>query len=233
MFKILIVEDNTDELDALKKIISGIQTNTIIDTAKTYEEACQFIQSNHYSFYFLDIQLETSNSTKTGIDLAHLIRSNPNTSPSPIIFITTVTCDIQEAVNDLHCYAYINKPYLKEDIEKCFKSLIDISYYKPSYVTYRDISGVYLQIITDDIIHVTANRHLISITCTNVTYQVRQTSLDKILKELGPSFIMCHKSHIINKRYIKNIDITTQKITLDNIVVPIGRAYKDLFIDWS
>lgn len=55
MYSILIVEDNINELNNLKSIISEILPNDTVDTASTFSEAISLISKKNYSIYFLDI----------------------------------------------------------------------------------------------------------------------------------------------------------------------------------
>ena len=75
MYSFLIVEDNIQQLLALKTMILDILPNEIVDTASTFSEAYQLISMKNYSVYFLDIQL-SDNEHETGINLGKLIRSN-------------------------------------------------------------------------------------------------------------------------------------------------------------
>ena len=70
-----------------------------------------------YSVYLLDIQL-SDNEHETGINLGKLIRSNKRTLFSPIIFTTTVTSAMKTALNELHCYNFLEKPFSSSDIKK-------------------------------------------------------------------------------------------------------------------
>lgn len=67
MYRILVVEDNYEELIQLVQYLKSAVTNIQIDTARTYDEALCYINTNTYSCFFLDISLDDKNSDRNGI----------------------------------------------------------------------------------------------------------------------------------------------------------------------
>lgn len=80
-------------------------------------------------------------------------------------------------------------------------------------------------ITLETLIYIKADDHYLEI-CTNdhnKNHQVRG-KLSEILKELPPNFIKCHRSYIINKNYIKQMQTSTIVMT-NNSEIPISRGF--------
>jgi len=47
------------------------------------------------------------------------------------------------------------------------------------------------------------------------------------MEDLPKNFIRCHKSYIINMRFVENYDLANNIVNIDNHLIPIGRRYKE------
>lgn len=221
MYSILIVEDNINELNNLKSMISEILPNDTIDTASTFLEAISLISKKNYSIFFLDIQL-SDNKRENGITIGKLIRANKNTRLSPIIFTTTVTSAMKTALNDLHCYKFLEKPYGKKEIQKTLDEIIENNDCKAMPLSYKDINNIRIKISIDDILYVYSKGHITNIFCLDSEYQLSRVSLDKILEDTNGSLIRIHRSYLINPHYVTSVDTINNYVHVMNTAIPIS-----------
>lgn len=221
MYSFLIVEDNIQQLLALKTMILDILPNEIVDTASTFNEAYQLITTKNYSVYFLDIQL-SDNEHETGINLGKLIRTNKRTLFSPIIFTTTVTSAMKTALNELHCYNFLEKPFSSSDIKKILDEIIDNNICKSAPITFKDINNIFIQIQVDKIAYVYSKGHTTRIHCIDSVYELNRISLDKILKETGDSLIKCHRNYLINPAFASITDPNGNCVKVLSESIPIS-----------
>ena len=57
-------------------------------------------------------------------------------------------------------------------------------------------------------------------------------TLDNLTQTLPEQFIRCHKSFIVNKRFITCLSVSRGEIELeDGIILPLSRSYKQLVKD--
>lgn len=234
MYRILIVEDNQDELVALSEYVNRHIYNSQIDVASSYDQALDYVNSNIYSCIFLDICLDDNNSEKNGISLGYEIRKHNNLLHTPIVFITTVNNKLREALNHLHCFEYLSKPYSESDIKNCLSSLLQSPLCKQIKLSYRDVNGIVIKINPEDILYVSIKGHHAYIYGHNNSYEINRTSIEKINKQLGKAFIRCHRSYLVNSELVDHIDLTLRRISIGKHDIPIGRFYyndvKEFFI---
>ena len=214
MINILVVEDNILQLNALKRIIENTETGQPICpyTASGYDEAVEIISSAHFDIFFLDILFSEDKNVPCGIDLGNYIRSLDRYRYTPIVYITSIPGQIGNAVNDIHCYNYLIKPYKREDVEKLLKSLPD----SPN-------------VIVENIVMLSVSSHILTIHCVDGDLTTRQFNIDSVLAELPPYFIRVHRKYIVNRHRIDNYDLTLCFIRIESQTIPIGRTYKSEF----
>ena len=100
-FSIFIFEDDKIQATALKNYIN---------------EAISILSKEPYfRAYFLDISTDPDAENTDGLKIAEYIRHKTKNN-APIIFTTAFPKHIYHAVNDIHCTAYLLKPYTKEQL---------------------------------------------------------------------------------------------------------------------
>ena len=224
--KILLVEDNYIQLVALKKSISEILPDCEIDTAQTYDEAVKFIDHcSDYNVFFLDIALSEDKNAPNGMVLGLYIRKQRSYISTPIIFTTSYGNMINDAINHIHCYSFLTKPYNNFDIEKALNDILD-SPAEPKYIKIKNPEGVTFKVNPAEVYCIVAENHSIYFETELFRYQTRLYSLDSIISELPDYFVRCHRKYIVNVNYINNYDKTTLFIGVNNSTIPVGRKFK-------
>lgn len=222
---ILILEDDERQAVALKNIITDYKKNWIIYTTQTYEEALYTCAKFPIDIFLLDIELGKK-SDKNGFDFAKEIRMMNKYTNIPIIFITGYKEQVFQAINSIHCYNYIVKPYAIEDvrnaIDDCFKSAQNELY----YINIRDKNNIYYKIYFNDIIYIKSDAHNSIFYTINGLFTFFRCNLSNISDKLDNRFVRIHKTCIINLDYIKLYDKTTLTITTDYGSLSVGRQYK-------
>ena len=112
MMAILIVEDNIQESENLKRMLHEVDKSLNIYEAQSKREALNISNRILIDIFYLDINLIDS----TGIDLARELRQIKRYEFNWIIFTTSHAHYMVEAFKEIHCYDYILKPYDKKDI---------------------------------------------------------------------------------------------------------------------
>ncbi len=178
--------------------------------------------------FCLDIQLEDYN----GIELAKKIRKLSTYTLTPIIFITAIPTRELIAYKETHCYDYIIKPFLENEIYEKISKII--SFYKKNQdkdlnqelkLRFKGESCVY-SVFQKDVIFIESLVRRLHITTTNEIFTTNVISLKSIAEQLGNDFIQCHKSFFVNKNYIKGLDYGKREVLLSNgEKIPCGRKY--------
>lgn len=230
MIKILIVEDDITQITGLKNIISEVINDCLIDMAQTYDNAMEYINTHKdYDIFLLDISLCENADAPTGLNLGKHIRTLKAYNSTPIIFITSLNDKMGHAINSIHCYSYLVKPYTHNEVANALTDIIDSSMIKEKPILLKNPDGVRFKVYPSKIFYITPQDHGISVTYDSGNFTTRQFTLETIINELPENFYRCHRKYIVNTNYISNYDKVTSMIQIKNTSIPIGRTYKQNF----
>lgn len=106
-YRILIVDDNQNNLFSLRKLIEEYIDATVIE-ANCGQEALKQLLRNNVDLIILDIQIEEMD----GFEIASLIKSRKKTEDIPIVFLTAscVGEDFKKRGFELGAVDYLTKP---------------------------------------------------------------------------------------------------------------------------
>lgn len=225
-----ICDDNETQLSNLRKLLNQwSETKDFVLNIDEYISAESFLFSypdKPCDLLLLDIEMKEIN----GMELARKLRSSGDMLP--IIFITGYSEYMNEGyeVEALH---YLLKPV---DKEKLFNVL-------DRYVKHRSMKKEILLQCQDETLHVSADEILY------IEAQGKKTDLhltdgrqlscvlgiNALKASLPEDFTLCHRSFIVNIRYIKSIG--KEELTLDSgYKLPVSRRlYREVnerFIDY-
>lgn len=159
-----------------------------------------------YDIYLLDIQMDNT----SGIDVARKIRMQHENSI--IIFITGFKDYVFDAF-DVNAFHYILKPVDESKFKEILSSAIKAISKKDKFLLAKTNGSSY-KILFNDIMYIESNQRkvIIHTTYDMIEYYYKISDLEKEL--LGDTFFRCHKSYIINFKYVQSFDNTL--ITLKN-----------------
>lgn len=229
---VLILEDNTMLSEALEKAIGEYDGGIAVHRAETYEEACAAALTYKIELFILDIILSTKHRSDTsGIQFADRIRKCEEYCFTPIIFTTVLSAPQMHAFKELHCYGYLEKPF---SIETAMGLIKDALRYK-AYRGYADKKTIYLRkdgilfpIQLSDIIFVQSHSHSLLFHLKDETIDIPYMTIKQFLKESADfGFMQCSKNMVVNKQYIRNVDIPNRYLQLGGEIkkVDIGRTF--------
>ena len=196
-----------DQALGLQNILSNYSQDLDIIIASSYSEASQIIhEQDDFSLFFLDIQLSKR--------YLH----------TPIIYVTSYSNRIQDALNKVHCFAFLYKPYSPQDVTNLLDELLSCQKSVQSLQLKIDTS-IYANVELSQLIYIQAQGHYLLYKTTNGVYTSRQYNMKQLLQELPNNFIRCHKSYIINKNFILNMDTVNQYVQLKDhkYRIPLGK----------
>lgn len=231
MSKILIVEDQRLTQEGLIKIAKDLDKTLDIIATGYAGEALDYAKNNRFDAFFLDIKL----IDYSGIELAKQIREIENYLFTPIIFITALPTKELEAFRQIHCYDYLIKPFSEKEVqivfEKIIKNYIPQRYEEP--VLKLERKGFINIIKQKDIIYMEFKDRKICISTLKEKIYYAGKALSQMSSELSDDFIQVHQAFIINKKFIKYINLQNNEISLEGIdyTIPIGRTYKKIIGD--
>ena len=228
--KCLIIEDELPAQRVLKNYIADVPYLELCGTFKSAMDALEIIQSQDIDVLFLDINLPK-------ISGLNFLRSLKN---PPKVIITTAYPDYAHEGFELDVVDYLLKPF---SFERFIQSLSKLKSEtkqdsSASDIEKRDYEHRYAFVKVDktlhrvdfeDIKYIESDKDYVKIIRTGENLMLLQTlkHWENMLPERG--FARVHKSYIVN---ISRIDkIVGNQIKIDKATIPIGRHYKQDFLD--
>ncbi|MBN2669390.1 MAG: response regulator transcription factor [Bacteroidales bacterium] len=213
--KFLIVEDDVLISEYLKTIVKGLN-HFVCCIASNYESAIKSIDEHLPNFALVDIRMQGKD---VGIEIAKYLNKNK----IPYVYITSFSdkTTLQEAILQ-QPFAYIVKPFSREEVEKTINFLIE-----KSLADYLIITQTHKQekVRFADIKWIKSDNVYIEIHLKSRMILLRE-QLSKIQEELPEhDFIRVHRSYIVNKLHIDKIDNNT--IFIGSEKIPISKNYKE------
>lgn len=233
MINILIVEDSEVIANYLSQIILEHHSDWIIHKSYTYETAMNLAQNNEINLFILDYELDKSNPEQNGYRLGLELRKMNKYKNTPVIFETSYSSHIFNAVNNLNCIYYLVKPYDEKQVIEMINKITTYENMKTKMI-FQDIYGVRNYIYLEDIMYAKSNRHILDITSTTTTLSCSGHTLESLEQHAGGTLVRCHKSYLVNILKIKYFDKTTGYLTLDTPcthTVPVGRKYYETILE--
>jgi len=191
--QLLLIEDDIIQSDNLSNLIKESYNNVELLTAHSFKESLKVISEKNVDLFFIDINLPDG----SGIDIAKKIRAMEG-------------YQMVDAFKNIHCYDFLIKPYSKKDIKRIIDVFMKENVKKNDNRKYSMITienKITYKLYHDDIVFA----EYIPRKCKIVTVKngviYAKLSLGKLLSMIeSNSIVQCHKSFIVNTKYIKRID---------------------------
>lgn len=236
--KVLIIEDDSEQIKMLKQLIMEINGNTEVYMAENVACAYQLMLEKTIDVFLVDIILDKEKpGDASGIRLVEKLRQIPKYYFTPVIFVTSMEDQEMHAYRNLNCFGYIEKPYdpvqVKEKVERALH-----------YTTERE-KDVTLPLKKDnilypvklkDIVYMESVRHTMHIHLTNgEVLPIPYITCKRILEEAdtADSLLPCARGVLVNREYVYGIDLTNKYLMLkDNYgMITMGGKYKKKLLE--
>ncbi|UZR96350.1 LytR/AlgR family response regulator transcription factor [Chondrinema litorale] len=240
--KVFIIEDDFIHANRLEMYLSEMGYD-LAGISKDAEKAIEMINDTQPDLLLVDIHLSGD------LDGVQMVEQLQNKKAIPTIFITSYRDkDTFERAKLTDPYAYILKPYDKETLQNA----IDLAIYKfskrssntqddTSYKGWFDDQFIkeelfvktnkkLIKIKLNEVLCIESKDKICLISVGNKVIETRITLTKLEDKLISNHFIRIHRSFIINKNKISQVDLSKNEVHVGGFQVPIGRAYKEAFI---
>ena len=225
MLNICVCEDNPPQLRAIVEIIQNIvlieelDMRLVLDAGDPYALLEEVRANRNTGIYFLDIDL---NSDINGLKLAQQIRlSDPR---GFIIFITAHSelsyMTFQYRVEAMDFVLKDNPAEMKVKIHECLLNAMErytLQTNRTHKVYTLEAGGRKISVDYDDILffETSSNIHKVILHAKD-----RQIEFSSTMKELAgtldDNFVRCHRSFLVNKKNIREVDTKNRMISFNN-----------------
>jgi DNA-binding LytR/AlgR family response regulator len=223
----IIIEDQPPAQRILKKYINDIGTLTLKATFSNAIEAMVFLKTESVDLIFLDIHLPKI----SGIDFLKMMQNPPH------IILTTAFSDYALESYEFSVVDYLLKPFsFQRFVKSVAKVPLKIEENTPQSIDNQRenifIKSGYelIKITINDILFIKSDADYTEIMIENKKH-LSSEPLRYWEENLNDKqFVRVHKSYIVNTSKIEKI-VGNQLHLANKILVPIGRAYKEIFIN--
>ncbi|WP_339866076.1 LytTR family DNA-binding domain-containing protein [uncultured Algoriphagus sp.] len=218
----IIVEDQQPAQRILKKYIADIGSMTLVGTFGDTFQAMDFLQNESVDLMFLDINLPKL----SGISFLKCLSDRPQ------VIMTTAYSEYALDGYELDVVDYLLKPFSFERFVKAVgkvrrNSEISGESKKEHFIK---IGYEHIRIAFDDIIYLAADGDYCEV-CLADKKHLSSEPMKKWLEILDAGeFYRIHKSYVVNSQKIIKLS-GNQVHLLDEIVLPIGRTYREEFME--
>lgn len=222
---IIVVDDNEVAQKQLISMLSTIENCNIVETFTNPLKAIEFVKSNSCDVVFLDIEMPEL----SGIELVQSMRAHL----PQVVFYTS------NPEYALECYDYNVTDFLKkpvtlprllscidriEEKKKIIESAVKTDKSEINSLFIKTDSR-YVKLDFDEILYVEASGDYVVFKTTERSYIVHST-----MKNIGNNlpkehFIKVHRSYIVNKDKI--VDIEDMSLMIGRKVIPISRSQRE------
>lgn len=239
--QILLVDDEALARNELAYLLKNYHPDLTIYEASSIKEALNILISNKMDLVFLDMQLQDEKGTELLASLDHL-------DPVPLVIFATAFDDYAIQAFEAQAQDYLLKPFEDDRVAQVLdRALKQLSLSKaeasPPQSTASSSRGS-LAIQENDRIHILNLKDIIALEARQGQVEIHTPNQvltsQKTLKDLesqltDDAFIRTHRSFIINKQHIKEVQTwfnRTYQVTLSHdLKVPVSRSYIDNFKD--
>ena len=211
MLKVLVVEDNIEEMNYCCSAITSLQSQCSLLRADSYSAALEMINSHEIDIFFIDVRLPDQN----GFTLAKTIRQFPAYQLTPIVFITGAQANQLEIHRRYHYYEYIEKPYTLKIFQERIGPVLDALRIQkgkrklsaPSEKLLFINNGSIETLIKFNTLFFAevSNRKLILYTKNGIFENIKM-KLDEFIEYVNEKdFQKCHRSYAVNLQTVSGI----------------------------
>lgn len=229
---VLIVEDDADQLEMLRRLVKATSEDTEIYTANNAMAAYKIFMEKTIDILLADIILDTGRpGDVSGIRLVESFRKIPKYMFTPVIFVTSLEDPTMYAYTDLNCIGYIEKPFEPTQIVRLLEKALNFTTIREKEVSmsFRK-DGIWYPIKVSEIVYMESIKHIMHIHLSNNSVlEFPYVTCKQIMEDtdVGP-LVQCSRSTIVNKDYIMSIDLQNKYIIFKEKLgrVDIGVTFK-------
>lgn len=231
MTHVMILEDDRASMEALSKILMEYPGDICVHTASSYDEAKALLDTDiRYGLFLLDVNLGGENREDIGgILFAREVREQFCYTFTPVVMITAVGEMEMQAYRELHCYQYMMKPFLPEQVRELVRKVLakEKQEEEPYIVVKRE--GVNYQVRCADIRYIEAIHRGVCLHLKEENWNIPYMTLKQIMLKIPEGmFFKCHRMFVVNRYEVEYYDTVNRIVKIKDCkdVVEIGVTYK-------
>ena len=234
---LLVLEFEEKCRNKIVKTIESWNLNIKIIAVDSLAKAYRIALETSIDIFLVDTILENKNPTDvSGIYFIEKIRQIPKYKFVPVIFISSLEDTMSYAYRELNCIGFIKKPYQETVLYKLLERAVFNRTRRSvdNTLLFRK-NGIIYPVKIGNIVYIERLDKLMQIHCEDgYILEIPYKTHKQILKEADSDCLMfCNRSTLVNKEYIRNIDIPNRYIELkgNRGKLDIGVTYKNKILE--
>jgi DNA-binding LytR/AlgR family response regulator len=231
--KCLIIDDEPLAREGMELNIEEVDDLELIEQFENPVKASEYLSKNEVDLLFLDVEMPEMD----GLEFLRSLQSKPMT------ILTTAYKEYALQGFELGVIDYLVKPISMERFVKAVNKARELHQLKQNadkkgnYVTsektedhiYLKADRKYVKVMLNDITYIEGMKDYVMV-YTEDTRIMTAMNLKTIYKQLDKTrFVRVSKSYIIN--ISKIVEVKHNSLFINDKEIPIGKTYKDYFID--
>lgn len=226
MVRVAICEDEKINIVILQKLLLEYGKDRNIEFDMSYYRSGRKLveSSKEYHIAFLDVDMPDMNGIETG---KYLWKTNKRCK---IIYITNFKNYREIAQNQIHSFAYLNKPVTKDLLFQQMDDLLSNMTVVPEKkaIRFTTIEQGVIEKTPEEIIYFEYSNRKITMYCQNGIYRIKENIGQMAERMEEYDFTMPHQSFLVNLNYVSKIQ--KYEISLSNgIVIPLAQKRSPIF----
>ena len=225
MLACIIIEDQPPAQRILKKYISNADNLILKGTFSNPLEAKNYLSKEKIDLIFLDIHLPKM----SGLEFLKSVENHPK------VILTTAYSEYALESYQYNVIDYLLKPFSYDRFLKSIQKVNNLDNKSQffnknnSNILYIKTGYEVLKIDSNEIYYIKSDGDYTEIFMETKKI-LTSDSLKNWLEKLKSNFCQVHKSYIINEKHFNKL-LKNQLYLNNDIVIPLGRAYKKTFIE--
>ncbi len=226
----IIVDDEPLAHKVILSYAGQLEELRLVGQAHSVKESLSLLKEKQVDLIFLDIEMPKMK----GIDLLATLKTKP------MVILTTAYEQYALKGYELDVVDYLLKPFelsrFVKAVNKSYELWSKQSLVAPTQKTSK-AESIFVksektvhQIQLKDILYLESDMGYVKIHLTNTKPILTSLALQELEEKLSEDFIRTHKSYIIPISKVRKIE--GNRITINDIILPIGRHYKKGITDF-
>jgi len=226
MIKYIIIDDEVIAHKVIEEYCGNLQNLILQKNCYDALEATTYLRAHAVDLIFLDLNLPMI----SGFDFLKTLVNAPQ------VIVTTAYEEFALEGFNLNVVDYLLKPFSFARFLKAINKIVDAPSNSlipknrlqndeqlPSSI-FLKTDKKFVQVFFDDILFLEASRNYTKLFLKNEVLSIRKKISELIDLIPNDDFIKVHKSFVVAKQHIKNIE--GNSISINDHLVPIGKVYK-------
>jgi len=221
MIKYLIVDDEHIAHDIIKGYCDALPNLSFIQHCYDAIEAMECLRNHKIDLIFLDLNMPKLK----GFEFLKTLQNPPK------VIVTTAYQEYALEGYELNIIDYLLKPFSFERFIKAINKIEINTVVTATPNSIKEENSLFLrsnkklvQVKIDEILFVEAIGNYVKVVTKTNKIQVREKISDMLDLLSQPEFFQVHKSFIVAKKHI--CEIEGNRILIEDFVIPVGKVYK-------